>query len=775
MIFPDVTKLSLQEEIELNDPTYSYQWVLENYRKTYNPKLGYGLYEWEPIEFANTSIIQSAVQHFKKYERYNDIDENKENHHWKKWWDREEHRRINGITVPIKVPKGGANSDRDLLPVWIPGKFYGFLNYGPIKRAVNEDDKILNPKQVIKTDKINLLFEGLTDKTVANTKLDFPDFWDGHFHTFLSINVAQRLGLDWAALKARRKGFSYIGAWDAFDEVDMYPGVTVLLVAYDMKYLNKGDRALFNMIKSYADHISKHTDWGKRRLINNDHNLQFGFTYKGTSVKDGYLSEVLAVSAMYNADITRGKQAKKILYEECGTFPNLLSVIGSTQSAMESGNFTVGQSLYWGTVGSAEADYDGLSSLFYSPQGNNILCHNNVYDPNKLGTPCALFFSHLQNFEGGAIDKNGNSNIQKAKEIFESQKAIKKANSKKSVYEKWLAERATTPGEALSRRGTNLFSIHADKISAQINRIDNDDRYRNAAICGRYIKEKGVVRLQTNAELAKLNLNVYEPITDTANFLHKDFNFHGCIQEYTTPYSMETKMLDENGVPYRVVPDKLYYAWHDPYATDKDEKEITQENSLGVTYIYETINNFTPQRGGRIVASWIGRPATTDEYNEQLFYMLERWNAKMLFENDRGDVISYAKRKKTTKWLMEEPELLTFKEMSGKTGRSFGISIGKHSQRKLTGAMLLRDFLGDVIGKDDQGNDILFLETVLCKLFLRQLLSWKNSGNFDTVSAAIVGQFQIRELLGETFQSQDLVEGDDDDFWDRDMFSSFND
>jgi len=259
----NIFNISFEEEKQINDPSVSLEWVLNKYRESFKDENGHGLYEWEPITFSNTTVVSTAAAHFKKYKRYNDIEES--SRHWKLWWDREEYRRKYGVTVPIKSPPGGGLSDKDLLPVWIPGVYYGHLNYGPIKRTIDPGEaavkKVLgnsveSQEELEKFNRLKNMYAGLSNKVVAKKDYDFPDFWDGHYHTYLASEVAASLGLDIGLLKGRRKGFSYIGAWQAFNTYDLIPASLVLLIAHDMKFLNKGKEALFNMVKSYSDFIN---------------------------------------------------------------------------------------------------------------------------------------------------------------------------------------------------------------------------------------------------------------------------------------------------------------------------------------------------------------------------------------------------------------------------------------------------------------------------------------------------------------------------------------
>lgn len=771
----NIHKISFEEEVAQNDPVYSLKYPLTKYRESKDEAIGHGLYEWEPMKFANTQLVSEVGNHFKRTGRYNDIDPR--TRQYKIWWDRETYRRKHGVTVNIKMDPSGANSDKDLKPLWIPGVYYGLLNFGPIKRTVDPADADIaralrnsaeNAELQRKEDALQDLLKGLTDKTVAEKKYDFPDFWDGHFHTYISMDAAKRVGLDIAILKGRRKGFSYIGAWEAFNLYDLVPNSLTLLIAYDMKYLNKGKEALFNMVYNYSDFINQHTDWSKQRLIENATNLKSGYTINGVSGEFGYKSEVLCLSAVDNPNCARGKDANKILYEECGSFPNLSETRTATKAAAETGGFVVGQSQYWGTVGKNSNDMNGLTDLWYNPYAADCLPFKNVWSDSAESSVSSLFFGQYQNLLG-AIDKNGNSNYAKAKEIDDLQDRIKK---KGDGYSTWRAERPRTPEEALAPATNNLFKSYRDIIQLQFEKLKTT--HKNFGKCGKYVIDNNIVVFKSNDELRDLSLAFHPPINDIPKYLPRDYDKHGCVVEWDSPFTVyednrSNDLFAEKVKTTNYVPDDLYVIWHDPFATNKEEEEITLDNSYGVSYVYEIPNNITKSKGGRIVASWIGRPDTTDAYNEQLFYMARRWNAKILYENDRGVVYEYATPRKLTRWLIEEPELLSMKELSGKTGRKYGISIGKHPQRSIKGLLMLHDFFKEPLGIDDFGNTITFLHNFWCGMGLREITKYSSKGNFDCISTLVVGMYFIRENFDMELKDRES-NLNLDDFWDRGHF-----
>jgi hypothetical protein len=758
--------MTFEEEKRYNNPIHSLRWPLENFKKSkFISKEG--MYEWEDIEFGNIQLVREAAQHFQDFNTYCPYDPIKEVLLTTQWWERELYRRKEGITVNIKVPKGGANSDKDLLPLWIPGVMYGHLNYGPIIRTSLPEDDVtldviasLHGEAKVKAEKefeVNKLFKGLQNKKKVELKPDFPDFWDGHFHVYISMYIADKLGMNYGIAKARRKGFSFVGGWKAFDVFNLVPNSTVLMVTYDNKYLTEPG-GLFTMAKAYADHINAHTPWEQSRLVNKVNAIRSGYKYKGEDEEHGFKSQILCLSAQDNPDCTRGKAANLILWEELGSFPNFEETQKGSSSTTEAGAYAVGQQIFWGTVGSKEEDYAGLTAVMYNPTKYDCLPHKNVWDEQPDDTATSCWFGQYQNMLG-AIDKNGNSNKEEAKQLFAIQKEKHKQNATISEHLAWLSERAITPKDALSSRTDNLFSPLKDKITKHLKAVENKLKKEYEPRCGQYRKNKDGIKFVSNEELKALGEIVYPPINKLPGFMPKGSSMHGCIQEWDVPF------LNTHGE----IPDKLYGAWHDPYATDKTRKDIKQTDSMGVCFIYEFANNITPSQGQRIVASWIGRPDSLDAYNEQLFYMLDRWNAKLLFENDRGEVVPYARRINKTHKLQLEPEMRSNKPLSGKTGRTYGLSIQKNYERKSAGALLARDFLGSKVSVDTlTGEDIYVLNRICDTRLLHEILKWSMSGNFDAVSTLIIGMFDIAERLDAVLEDTNVRSRDN--FFDRDFF-----
>jgi len=682
-----------------------------------------GLYELEDIAFVNTSLFTEAARHYKKHGCYTFAPDGSREH--KEFWDIEEDRRKNGMTVPGKlITKTAPNGMKyqEIQNVHITGKHYGFLNYGRIKLTKDADSEELKyqtgnkPKHARK---------------VGKKEIDFPRFIDGQYHWFKAKQEATLLGLNLIASKARRKGFSYMEGFDCADEINMNREVLCIVTAFDMKYLTKGNQIL-PMCKRYLDWFENETDFGRGYLKEELDYIKLGFKKPGEGHKEyGYKSEIIGLSMMNNPDAPAGKDAVLIKFEESGKNPILKEALSITMSTTEDGGYTTGRIDIFGTGGTKDANWKDFEDIYYNPTDYNCLAFDNIWDEGSRGTPAGFFYPQ-QVGDPLYLDKEGNSLQAEALKHHEMLKESKKKTLTQSAYIRWTSQRATCGREAFASGSDNIFPTA--ELSEQRNIVSHNNDYKYLAREGQLIRTGTGVRFKSNDLLRAEGLKAFDPIRDYP--LKKEDNPTGCYVEWFSPY--------KDPVTGKV-PDNLYRIFHDPYAHDKDTKEILMNDSLGVSYVYEQINNFTPGRGGYLVASYIGRPPRVDDYNENLLKMAEYWNAKIMFENDRGDVKGYFGRAKKMEYLVDEPELEWIAALKGKTKRGKGINMTP--QRKAQAVIYLRDWLTESRGKDSFGNEKMNLHYIYDVGLLSELLRWGIKGNFDRVSALLVGMYDIKETV----------------------------
>lgn len=680
-----------------------------------------GLYELEDIAFVNTSLFTEAAKHFKKHQCYTFAPP--DSREYTEFWDIEEDRRINGMTVPGKLVTG-KDGKQTLQKVHITGKYYGFLNYGRIKRTKDEDLQAL--KNVVKDSPLLK-----HSRKVGKKDIDFPSFMDGQYHWFTVKEVSRNMGLNLVMTKSRRKGYSYMEGWDVADEANMNPEVTVLVGAYDYKYITIGNQ-MMPMAKRYLDFLELNTDFGRGYLKEPFDHIKLGYKKPQEGNKEfGYKSEIIALSFRDNPDAAVGKDAVLIKLEECGKFPNLKAALDVTMSTLEDGSIITGQITMFGTGGTDDANWKDFEEIYYNPKSYNCMVFDNVWDENARGNGVGFF--HPQELGDPAfVDEHGNS---KQKDAWISNEVLrneKKKTATSAEYLKFIGQRARCPQEAFASGSDNIFP--AAEIIEQLNKIEHNPDYKYLPRVGQLVRGEKGIKLILNEELKMQGLKVHDGIFNFPLKAGQDVT--GAYVEWISPFRD----------PAGRIPKGLYRLWHDPYAHDKDAvKNIKIKDSLGVTYVYEQPNNITPGRGDYFIGCYVGRPLRMDDYNENLLKACEYVDGQVMFENDRGDVKGFFAKAKKLHLLVNEPDLEWEASLKGKTGRGKGMNMT--DKRKATAAIYLRDWLLEKRGKDVFGNEKINLHYIYDAALLRELLKWNLKGNFDRVSALLVGMFDMKETF----------------------------
>ena len=184
----------------------------------------------------------------------------------------------------------------------------------------------------------------------------------------------------------------------------------------------------------------------------------------------------------------------------------------------------------------------------------------------------------------------------------------------------------------------------------------------------------------------------------------------------------------------------MYFLCHDPYG----QNQSSDSRSLGSAYVIKRVNNVS-KPDDMIVASYVGRPKTQDDYNNIMFMLSQYYNAKIGFENDRGDVIGFAKRFRKLHFLQEEFEMLNKKELQSRTvKRNYGMHMTE--ARKRQGELYIRDWLQTSRGKDVEGNQIYNVHKIYDLALLQELIKFNHKGNFDRVMSLMIGMYHTQEL-----------------------------
>lgn len=675
-----------------------------------------------PGKFINTELFNEPARTYQATGKYTQFKVDSIPH--RQFRRRECDRRRNGFSAPC-----WQNPDGSIEDIWITGAHYNFLNYTRMERTDESSVIITN--------------HGATAKKIYS----FPSFIDAQFWTFQIIEFCRRNGLHLIIDKTRRGGFSYIMASDSSNEVNLSKHKVVIHVAADNKYLTKqgglSDFAV-NNLKFYEEK----TPFKRGIFSPTADSFKLGYRMKnGVEADDSWSSSLLSVSANNNPDCAIGKDAVTIKVEELSTMQNFDDFMNVTEPTMTVGTRTTGTLMAWGTATAANMQI--FEQNFYNPRAFNFMPFENVWDNDARNEVCGFFKSYAWGLEGEidgvkGFDEDGNSNLRIGLKLAARERIKKKETAKTfSEYLNYLGQRALFPAESFSSASENIFSSEAlNKFEDKL-RVDNSYKFYTDG----ELFEDGLKKIyfKSNARIKIENpdAKIYDYIQGVPRRGNEDP--HGCIRVWFAPEYEET-YIDDRLV--RAILPGTYVAVYDPVGIDKDKKEITDRHSHNSMFVVEMPrerNGFKP----KLCAAYYGRTERLEEADEK-FYRLCKWYNCIgtgLVEINRGETVSNFRKWKATKYLGHEPLFVWDATIKEKVSTSYGYSIG-NGPKKLDGLRLLKEFLYEVIGKNEFGEDIYVFERFLDYQTILELKKFNADGNFDRISSLI--------LLGIYWKSIDI-------------------
>lgn len=647
----------------------------------------------------NTNVFREEALHFKKYGYYTpDV---KNSPAWIEYWEEQLRRTLEGHTV------GGAH---------ITGDHYFYLNFSQITKVKKGEDP--NSKK-------------------AKKITDFPDFWDGDYNYFHSINIA-REGIsleDFKALnleykiepqfltgarhmivgKSRRKGYSFKNSAICTNLYNNTRNSLSLICASDKKYLYpKGTMA---MVLNNMDFINANTGWAKKRDFSDKMDYKkasYVLEVDGFSSEQGYKSSVMALSFNDDPEAAKGKDAQVVLFEEAGVFPNLAEAYSATEPSLRAGKYITGQILIFGTGGDMEGGSKDFAEMFYNPEKYNLLPFLNMWDDNAENTRCGFYHPISWNYDG-FYDEVGNSDIEAATayEVIERDKILK-LSSDTGAYQRYIQEYSLKPAESFLTVSVNDFPVQ--EIRNRLNLLVRENLH---------LKKGQPVHLLRNNETGEVEIKQdlkgeLEPIWHKAP---KSYNRKGAVVIFEPPIMKKP-------------PKGLYKIGYDPYRQ-------VEGTSLAAIIVYKSFFSGNSSKD-IIVAEYVGRAADPDDVNRTAEMLCELYNAELMFENEVTHVMSYFKRRKKLNLLALQPDTVISVNVKHSTvARVYGC----HMTEKLkdAGEKYLKQWLLEETDTDENGVKRTNIDNIYSPGFLEELLEYNRKGNFDRISSFFMVLFQMQE------------------------------
>lgn len=232
------------------------------------------------------------------------------------WWYEQKQRCLNGYTVK--------NATDTNLDVWIPGRYYFYLNFWPIRRVIDEASG---------------------RKDVSN-----PKFLDFQLQHYLEIERMYTEKKNLQVQKTRQRGYSEMEAAHGGHEYSFYPGSQVVIVAGEEKYTDN----TMGMTLRGLDHLIN-TQFYKERSINRTDKIQSRNTK----------SEIYARTAKINTQVVSGLSPSLIIFEEIGIWKKgyVKEVYGYVEPSLKSRGNKVGYGLFIGCVCAGTKVWTGSGKL----------------------------------------------------------------------------------------------------------------------------------------------------------------------------------------------------------------------------------------------------------------------------------------------------------------------------------------------------------------------------------------------------------------------------
>lgn len=675
-----------------------------------------------PGKFVNTELFNEAARTYQATGKYTQFKVDSIPH--RQFRRRECDRRRNGFSAPC-----WQNPDGSIEDVWITGGHYNFLNYTRMERT--------DESSVIVTE------HGATAKKIYS----FPSFIDAQFWTWQIIEFCRRNGLHLIIDKTRRGGFSYIMAADSSNEVNLSKHKVVIHVAADNKYLIK-QGGLSDFAVNNLKFFEEKTPFKRGIYSPTTDSFKLGYRMKnGVEADDSWSSSLLSVSANNNPDCAIGKDAVTIKVEELSTMQNFDEFMNVTEPTMTVGTRTTGTLMAWGTATAANMQI--FEQNFYNPRAFGFMAFENVFDNDARNEVCGFFKSYAWGLEGEidgvkGFDKDGNSNLRIGLQLAARERVEKKKTAKTfAEYLNYLGQRALFPAESFSSASENIFSSEAlNKFEDKL-RVDNSYKFYTDGELFEDGTKKIYFKSNARIRIENPDMKTYDYIQGVPRRGNEDP--HGCIRVWFAPEYEETYINDRL---IRSILPGTYVAVYDPVGIDKDKKEITDRHSHNSIFVIEMPrerNGFKP----KLCAAYYGRTERLEEADEK-FYRLCKWYNCIgtgLVEINRGETVSNFRKWKATKYLGYEPLYVWDSAVKEKVSTSYGYNIGS-GPKKLDGLRLLKEFLYEVIGKNEFGEDIYVFERFLDYQTILELKKFNAEGNFDRISSLI--------LLGIYWKSIDI-------------------
>ena len=295
------------------------------------------------------------------------------------------------------------------------------------------------------------------DKAGSSRGAIYPNFYVYQYEFFHYYELCRILRKNCGLMKSRGIGFSEINACLCACMYSTFRGSNTLMTAASKNYVDK----TLEKIWGELNFLNDNTEGGffKLRQVSDTAYKKKASYYKivqGQKIEDGWKSQIEGIIADDDSKI-RGDRVDLLVLEEAGSNPKFRRSFIKGEALVSLGGNKFGIILAGGTGGDSGPNLEGLSDMYYDPDGHDVLpfFHNYTQDGDWVKT-CYFIPAYIALYKGDYMDSRGFCDAKRGKEYYESERR-KRAGNPKGLVE-YSAEYCFNAEEAFALEGTNKFN-----------------------------------------------------------------------------------------------------------------------------------------------------------------------------------------------------------------------------------------------------------------------------------------------------------------------------
>ena len=502
-----------------------------------------------------------------------------------------------------------------------------------------------------------------------------------------------------------------------------------IIACHDQKKVNDTLKKVWHAM-AFLDNETGGGMHKNKQLKNTDTEKQSGefIQQNGNKIPTGWQSIVRGINADDPQKI-RGDRADLLIYDEAGSWPDLLKAVIQGEALVNIGGSRFGIKIIGGTGGDKGPNLAGLKEIYYHPESYDVLPFRHKYTQTGEEALTGFFIpAFAQVWE--CLDKRGFCDKEKAKKILQKDRD-KFLNSPEGLIQH-CAEYCWNAEEAFNLEGDNKFNriLITDQL-AEIRLHKRGPRPQRGNLeyifkTGKQIKENIDGFKWTPNDKSKLQI-LEHPIWS------REFQ-NSPTYKYYDPETI--------GTQYNEMKD-LYIAGVDgiDIGANDTSKETRDPSDFCIVILKRMMGMQEPQ----IVAMYKDRPGDEREAFKIAARLCQYYNAKINIEATRKSFYLWAKEKGYGNMFVRRPKATMTSDLSRTLSNQIGTPATKQIIEQHTS--LTANFVED------------YCHTIWFEEILQELMSYndENKTKFDIV-ASLGMVFLLDQELSQRVPSEVVKE-----------------